>query len=169
MSEANKTVGCFFFGVGVLLLLHALAGTIILGVNGNLEDACVHLWPYCLVAVIFTTLTGVGTLLEAVKIVLEVPISGENNKKAKTSLPSVIALVLLIWGIIIKAQISADCIATYETNGSSLYTLFVFSWSFIVFIFSLGFIFLCCVMWLSMSKEPSSLRNETHRPISQQV
>jgi len=143
-SESGKSVRCTLLGVSCILLSHFIVGTIYLVKYNDLETACELLWPYCVVAVVFTGLTGCGGLWESIKA--SVGVKEAKKKKGKTSLTTLIAFALLIWGIIIKARITTDCINMYENKASQLYTLFQVSFWFIVGIFGLALIIVCCLI-----------------------
>lgn len=151
MSKTSVLAGCLICFFGWLLISHTIVGSIILEKYKDLETACKNLWPYCVVAVVFTALSGCGAVWEAVKVAFE--FEPGDSKKEKTSLTTLIALALFIWGIIIEAQITSDCVNFYKTNGSELYTLFQVSFGFIIAIFALGFIGACCAFGFFVTSE----------------
>ena len=146
-SSANVTIGCALFLSGCLSLTHMIVGSIYLGKYNDLEDACRAVWLYCVLGVCLTGLTGVGSMLAGMLTYAGVPSEDSAKKRpGGISLTNALYLALLIWGCIIYVNISPECRDMYKELAPQLWTLFVWTYWYIVALFILVSVILCCAL-----------------------
>ncbi|AYV80482.1 MAG: hypothetical protein Harvfovirus2_12 [Harvfovirus sp.] len=133
MADVRKIVGCCIFVSGLLVFTYMILGLLILGNNRTVNTACEYLWAYSFSSVEVATFILVCIAFQG--SIVSVGGTEFNTQKKITILYILLSLALFIWGIIIKAQITKECIAMYQTNAPQLYTLFQVSFALMIFIF----------------------------------